>query len=171
MGIRYCLALLLLALVSQIPCAAQTYTRDSTVIKELCAQILRYKKSWMEDDVETAITMTHPEMVEKMGGESQMRQSFLNGKEIRATYNMQYVGLDFVPPDSLLVSTESYQVAFPVVLTVQYKDGSTETDNRIMVAFGHIPSGRWYFLGVPLKEIDYIKTALQFIDSRLVIPK
>lgn len=171
LNVRFCFAVLFLTLVSQMPCSAQTYTRDSAVVKELCDQMVRYKNSWLHDDVETAIAMTHPEMIEKMGGEGSMRQSFVNGKELRTTYKMQYVGLDFTPPDSLLVSAQTYQTAFPVELSVKFEDESVAKERRIMIAFCDIPTSKWYFLGIPPKDAVRIKPTLQFIDSQLIIPE
>ena len=171
LNVRFCFAVLFLTLVCRMPCSAQTYTRDSAVVKELCAQMERYKNAWLQDDVETAIAMTHPEMIEKMGGENLMRQSFVNGKELRAVYKMQNAGMDFTLPDSLLVSVQTYQTAFPVELFVKFEDESVAKEKRIMIAFCDIPTSKWYFLGIPPKDAVRIKPTLQFVDSQLIIPE
>ncbi len=168
---RIIITVLFLFFVRYTPCLSQTYQKDSLVVKELTTQILRYKNAWMNDDVETAIAMTHPEIIEKMGGPERMRQSFGNGKELRTMYKMRYTGFEFDSPDSILVLPQSYQVAFPVVLTTAFEDGSTQNDSRVMVGYGDIASSKWYFIAIPPGEIEKAKEALGFLDAGLSIPK
>lgn len=164
-------SIFLLTFITQTPCFSQTYKRDTAVIKELGTQMSSYKKAFLTDDVETAIAMTHPEMVEKMGGTERMRRSFEKGKEMRTSYKMEYTNLDFTLPDSVLISTKSYQAAFPVVITTKYEDGSTDDDHRLMIAFGDIATSRWYFLAIPPGDIEKVRATLRFVDAKLVVPK
>lgn len=157
--------------IFQHPCFAQTYKRDTVVIKALEEQILRYKKAFLEDDAKTAIEMTHPELREKMGGEAKMMASNQKSKEIRQQYKMSFVGLDYVLPDSILVTDKSYQVAFPVEIPAKFEDGEITVDRKIMIAFGDIASSAWYFLVVPSEGIEQVKAALSFVDAKLVVPK
>ncbi len=170
-NLKFPVSAFILIVFCQTPCFSQTYKQDSAIIKELTIQMTRYKKAFLEDDVETAIAMTHPEMVDKMGGVERMHGSFKKGKEMREAYKMQYTNLDFTSPDSILVSAKSYQAAFPVVITTKYDDGSTFDDHRVMIAFGDIALSKWYFLAIPPKEIEKLKATLRFVDAKLVIPE
>ncbi len=170
-NLKFLFATFLLIIFSQTPCFSQTYKRDSAVIKELSTQILRYKKAFLEDDVETAIVMTHPEMAEKIGGVESMRQSFENAQALKSQYKLQYSGLDFTLPDSVLVLEQSYQAAFPIVITTKYEDGSTLDNRNVMIAFGDIAASKWYFLVVPHKEGEMAKQMLDFVDDNLIIPE
>lgn len=168
---KFLVAAFLLIAFSQTPCLSQTYKQDTAVIKELAAQMARYEKASLEDDVEAAIAMTHPEMIEKMGGKEYMRQSFERGKEMRKSYKMEFTDIGFTMPDSVLVSAKSYQAAFPVIVTMKYEDGSTNDDHRIMLAYGDIATSRWYFLAIAPGEIEKVKATLRFIDAKLDIPE
>lgn len=158
-------------IIFQLPGFAQTYKHDTVAIKALEMQMLRYKKAFLEDDVKTSIEMTHPELREKMGGESKMMASNQKSKEIRQQYKMFFVGLDYVLPDSILVTDKSYQVAFPVEIPAKFEDGEITVDRKIMIAFGDIASSAWYFLVVPTEGIEQVKAALSFVDAKLVVPE
>ncbi|MCE7922880.1 MAG: hypothetical protein DYG98_07470 [Haliscomenobacteraceae bacterium CHB4] len=170
-NLKFLVAAFLIASFSQTPCFSQTYKRDSALIKELSIQTARYKKAFLEDDVETAIALTHPEMVEKIGGVESMRQSFEKAQELKSLHKIRYSGFDFILPDSALVSEQSYQAAFPVVITTKYEDGSTLNDRNVVIAYSDIAVSKWYFLVVPHKEGEMSKLMLDFVDDNLIIPE
>lgn len=148
---------------------SQSYQKDTKAITELNSQLMRYKKSFLEDDVETGIAMTHPEMRAKLGGPDKMRASFQRGKKIREEHEMTYAGMDYVLPDSVLVTANSHQAAFPVGITVRYKDGSVEKDSRVLIAYEDDATKTWYFLSIPPTDLDRVKASLRFVDPGLKI--
>lgn len=163
--------LLALLIVAGIRTASgQSYQKDTAAIRELIVQTERYKKAFLQDDVETAIAMTHPELREKMGGLDNMRESFLRGKAMREEYKMQYTGLDYTVPDAVLISGKNIQVAFPIEITVHYEDNTTSKDRRIMIASFDAAASAWYFLSFPPKDKGKMKAALLYLDAGLVIP-
>ena len=150
--------------------SGQSYQKDTAAIRELVAQTERYKKAFLQDDVETAIAMTHPELIEKMGGVDNMRESFLKGKAMREEYKMQYTDLTYTVPDAVLIHDKNIQVAFPMEITVQYEDNTTSKDRRIMIASFDAAASAWHFLSFPPKDKGKMKAALQYLDAGLVIP-
>jgi hypothetical protein len=154
-----------------LPVLAQTYQREPAVIQALNTQLLRYKKAVMEDNSEEAIALTHPDMIRMMGGIEKMRASTKKGKEIRDSYKLKFVALEYTLPDSILVTEASYQLAFPFDLVTQFEDGTTIPDRMLMIAYKDIPLNKWYFLTVPYKDIDKIRPTFKFVDPELVLPE
>lgn len=159
-------------LICQFVASAQHYQRDTTILNSLNQQILRYQHATLKDEVAVAVELTHPEMVKLMGGAEKMRLSAQKGKEIRDQYKMKVEAFNYELPDSVLVTTTSYQVAFPIELVHKFEsDGEILKDRMMMIAVKALSEGKWYFMTVPMKNLQDIKQVLTFLDPALKIPE
>jgi hypothetical protein len=142
---------------------------DDTLKAKVLEQANLMVQALLKGNYQTFIKYTHPVIVDKLGGESQMVTVITNGVSKMKTEGMIIDNIVVDKPSIIVRSNDELQCTLQEHLTIVLANGKLVAIS-ILIAISKDDGVNWWFLDTSDKELAAIKKILPNLNEAIVIP-